>query len=140
MSNMSVTTKIIQKLSNNSGSVIPIAAKDTLSNCAITYIYNQQVKLPLQQQLAQLKDLGLLHQYQQLIYILYHITFFHTLISRFPLVKRYPLNFTTNYIIINSYTYFFIINFAIFISSNSLSNGFKHFCWILGHFNIITHL
>lgn len=42
MSNMSVTTKIIQKLSNNSGSVIPIAAKDTLSNCAITYIYNQQ--------------------------------------------------------------------------------------------------
>ena len=42
MSNLSVTTKIIQKLSNNNGSVIPIAAKDTLSNCAITYIYDKQ--------------------------------------------------------------------------------------------------
>lgn len=42
MSNLSVTTKIIQKLSDNSGSVIPIAAKDTLSNCAITYIYDKK--------------------------------------------------------------------------------------------------
>ncbi len=42
MSNLSITTKIIQQLSNNSGSVVPIAAKDTLSNCAITYIYNKE--------------------------------------------------------------------------------------------------
>lgn len=42
MSNLSVTTRIIQKLSDNSGSVIPIAAKDTLSNCAITYIYDKE--------------------------------------------------------------------------------------------------
>lgn len=42
MSNLSITTKIIQQLSNNSGSVVPIATKDTLSNCAITYIYNKE--------------------------------------------------------------------------------------------------
>lgn len=42
MSNLSITTRLIQELSNNSGSVVPIAAKDTLSNCAITYIYDKQ--------------------------------------------------------------------------------------------------
>ena len=42
MTNISVTTKIFQELSRNSDSVIPIAVKDTLSNCAITYIYDKK--------------------------------------------------------------------------------------------------
>ena len=42
MSNLSITTRVIQKLSNNTDSVIPVAVKDTLSNCAITYIYDKQ--------------------------------------------------------------------------------------------------
>lgn len=42
MSNLSITTKIFQQLSDSSGSVVPIAAKDTLSNCAITYIYDKK--------------------------------------------------------------------------------------------------
>ena len=42
MSNLSVTTRIFQELSKNSDSIIPIAVKDTLSNCAITYIYDKK--------------------------------------------------------------------------------------------------
>ena len=42
MSNLSITTKIFQQLSDSSNSVLPIAAKDTLSNCAITYIYDKK--------------------------------------------------------------------------------------------------
>ena len=42
MSNLSIATKFIQQLRKNGDSVIPIAAKDTLSNCAITYIYDKQ--------------------------------------------------------------------------------------------------
>ena len=42
MSNLSITTKVIQQLSKNGDSVIPAAAKDTLSNCAITYIYDKK--------------------------------------------------------------------------------------------------
>ncbi len=37
-----ITTKIIQSLSDTSGSILPIAAKDTLSNCSITYIYDKK--------------------------------------------------------------------------------------------------
>ncbi len=42
MSNLSITTRFIQQLSKNGDSVIPAAAKDTLSNCAITYIYDKK--------------------------------------------------------------------------------------------------
>ncbi len=42
MSNLSITTRFIQQLSKNGDSVVPIAVKDTLSNCAITYIYDKK--------------------------------------------------------------------------------------------------
>lgn len=42
MSNLSITTRFIQQLSKNGDSIVPIAVKDTLSNCAITYIYDKK--------------------------------------------------------------------------------------------------